>query len=194
MLRGLNAVFKEPPYLPIQTHFDSKLSLSNEDYANLRKWGFNVLRIGTMLEAVLPDALHGAVNETWLRASRQLVDRMEENGVYALLDAHQDDFNRQFCGEGFPRQMAANRSQLGEYAFPWPLPFNVTIDPAGNPNLTQCLQEEFILWSLSAAVQASWGALYNQSSRPHALFARHWGAVAQHFNDSAGVVGYELLK
>ena len=63
-----------------------------------------------MLESVLPDALRGAVNETWLLESRNLVDKMEANGVYALLDAHQDDFNREYCGEGFPLQMAMNRS------------------------------------------------------------------------------------
>jgi len=194
ILRGLNAVYKEPPYLPIQDHFDPKYSLSQEDYGNLREWGFNVLRIGVMLEAVLPDALHGAPNMTWLHETKSMVDRMEANGVYALLDSHQDNFGNQMCGEGFPKQMYETRQELGPYAFPFPLPLNVSIGPDGNPNLQDCFQLPFIAWSASVAVQASWGQLYNQSSRAHSLFAAHWGAVASVFNGSAGVAGFELLK
>ena len=52
LLHGVNVVYKVPPYIPDTQSFDSQKSLTAEDIANLKKWGFNFVRLGVMWEAV----------------------------------------------------------------------------------------------------------------------------------------------
>ena len=52
LLHGVNVVYKVPPYIPDTQTFDPQKSLTAEDIANLKKWGFNFVRLGVMWEAV----------------------------------------------------------------------------------------------------------------------------------------------
>lgn len=67
-------------------------------------------------------------------------------GIYVLLDSHQDLFNRQFCGEGFP-DWTIERTN-----FPFPVPIKMDYDEHGNPNRTKCLSVEFALFYTSQDV------------------------------------------
>ena len=58
---GVNAVEKLPPFHPALDGFDPVRSLSAVDAARLSGWGFNVVRLGVMWQAVVPDA-SGQVN------------------------------------------------------------------------------------------------------------------------------------
>ena len=57
-----------------------------------------------------------------------------KHGIYVLLDAHQDLFNRKFCGEGFP-DWAINRTN-----FPFPLKNKLHYDDQGYPLIDDCLK------------------------------------------------------
>jgi hypothetical protein len=63
-------------------------------------WGFNFVRLGVMWEAV--ERSPGVYNDTYLEEVNSLINRLGENGIYTLVDAHQDVFARKLCGEGFP--------------------------------------------------------------------------------------------
>ena len=53
MLHGVNIVYKVPPYIPTRTgEITAEDSLTDEDISNLKKWGFNFIRLGVMWEAV----------------------------------------------------------------------------------------------------------------------------------------------
>ena len=52
IMHGVNVVYKMPPYIPEDTGFDPELSLSDKDIADLKNWGFNLVRLGVMWEGV----------------------------------------------------------------------------------------------------------------------------------------------
>lgn len=60
-----------------------------------------------------------------------------------LLDAHQDLYNRKFCGEGFPDWVIERNN------FPFPIPMDLDFDKDGMPNRTKCLSIEFAAFYLS---------------------------------------------
>jgi endoglycosylceramidase len=45
VFHGLNVVYKEFPYHPSRDKFDSNGSLVMEDFVNLKRWGFNSIRL-----------------------------------------------------------------------------------------------------------------------------------------------------
>jgi len=77
-------------------HFDANYSLSDMDLENLRGWGFNVIRLHVAWEGVEPHK--GVWNYTYIEKLREVVQKCNKYGIYVILDAHQDLFNRQFCG------------------------------------------------------------------------------------------------
>ncbi|KAA0175504.1 hypothetical protein FNF27_02915 [Cafeteria roenbergensis] len=202
VFHGLNAVYKLPPYIPCwDCGFDPQLSLNQGDIKTLRSWGVTAIRLGVMVEAVLPQALLGEVNDTYVAAVVQLAERLGEAGIYTLVDAHQDVLSRSFCGEGFP-EFAVSTGNLSQWEkFPSPLPVRIDTDPTtGLPNLTQCQEVEFALFNGAFEVGAAWGGLYNNMT-VRSYFAKHWSAVSQAFGKAASsresplkLLGYELLN
>lgn len=77
----------------------------------------NLVRLGVMWEAVEREP--GIYNHTYLNEINELITKLGENGIYTLLDGHQDVGARVICGEGIPdfyaKQALANGSWcLGE--------------------------------------------------------------------------------
>ena len=100
IFHGVNVVYKVDPYIPSQGEFDSELSLNDEDIANLTAWGMNFVRLGVMWEAVEREP--SIYDTKYLDDVVDLVNKLGENGIYTLIDAHQDVLARVMCGEGMP--------------------------------------------------------------------------------------------
>lgn len=201
VFHGFNAVFKLPPYMPCWDCNQSSLSLNAADVALLRRWGATAMRVGVMPEAILPSSLNGAVNTTYLNSVVDLARHLGEAGIFTLLDAHQDDLSRQFCGEGMPDFMISPGDLEAWERFPSPLPVKIDLDPTTHlPNLTQCEAIPFALFNAAIELNAAWGGLYNNVTvKQH--FATHWTAVARAFaqesqvaNSTTRLLGYELLN
>jgi endoglycosylceramidase len=52
VFHGVNVVYKVPPYIPESDSYDSQTSLTDKDIDQLVDWGFNLVRLGVMWEAV----------------------------------------------------------------------------------------------------------------------------------------------
>ena len=50
------------------------------------KWGFNFVRLGVMWEAV--EVAPGVYNDTYLDEIELLINKLGQNGIYTLVDAH----------------------------------------------------------------------------------------------------------
>ena len=100
IFHGVNAVYKVPPYIPDNKTFDAQSSMTDEDIQNLADWGFNMVRLGVMWEAV--EIAPGVYNDTYLQEINELITKLGDKGIYTLVDAHQDVLARVVCGEGMP--------------------------------------------------------------------------------------------
>lgn len=50
--RGLNVVYKSPPWHPELYTFDPTTSFTEEDFNHFKEWGLNVVRLGIMWPGV----------------------------------------------------------------------------------------------------------------------------------------------
>jgi endoglycosylceramidase len=190
IFHGVNAVFKTPPFLPSTDHFDPRFSLSATDIANLDEWGLNVVRLGVLWAGVEP--VKGRLNVTYLAAARQLVDALGKQGIFSIVDQHQDVLNRKFCGEGFPDWSLP--SPNGSFPFPIALsPYDVNAS-TGYPSLKQCLSLTFADYYASFSVAQAFQDLYDNTGGLQDAFARFWGIVAKAFSGDPYVLGYELIN
>ena len=85
LFHGINAVQKEFPWIPNQ----KEINLTNKTQLfNLKKWGFNVVRLGLMWAGLMPEK--NKINQTYLDEMTKIVDNLEANGLYVIIDLHQD--------------------------------------------------------------------------------------------------------
>ena len=82
-------------------------------------------------------------NYSYIEKLREIVKMCDKFGMYVLLDAHQDLFNKNFCGAGFP-EWTGNRT-----SFPKPLKVDIRYDEKGYPLREDCLKVPFSEFYLS---------------------------------------------
>jgi endoglycosylceramidase len=197
IFHGVNAVYKIAPWHPTVAGFDSENTLSEIDSANLKKWGFNVVRLGVMWPGVEPTA-RGLYNQTYLDQIETIVTNLGKSDIYVILDFHQDIWHRKYCGEGVPDYVfdTCQKAQPANTQ-PFPLPaVNITypLDIDGNPTIESCLSSMFATYYMSAEVGAGFQCLYDNEDNLWDAFAGYWVAVAQRFSRTTNVLGYELIN
>jgi endoglycosylceramidase len=98
ILHGVNVVFKRPPYVP--NGRAERTSFNARDVARLRSWGFNTVRLGLSWKALMPTP--GVVDQAYLKRVLAITRLLEEEGIFYLLDMHQDMWSERFEGNGAP--------------------------------------------------------------------------------------------
>jgi endoglycosylceramidase len=101
VFHGLNAVYKLAPWHPTTTGpQDFRYSLNTQDMAQLRLWGFNVLRLGVEWDGTELNSTHapGVFNVSYLNFMREFVDTLGSYGIYSIADMHEDSMSRFYCG------------------------------------------------------------------------------------------------
>ena len=131
LLHGLNEVYKEAPYEPASDGF------SDDDAAFLAANGFNVVRVGIDWAELEPAP--GVFDSSYLDSIESTVNTLGNNGIYSILDFHQDAFSTAFGGEGAP-----------DWA--------VQTDGAANPSLSFPLNEFF-----NPAEQTAWDSFWSNT-------------------------------
>ena len=184
---GVNAVYKLPPYIPQNDTFDPYLSITDKDIDNLVDWGFNVVRLGVMWEAVEP--YEGVYNDTYMLEIKHLINKLGEKDIKVIIDSHQDTCCNMYCGQGIPNWFA-NKS-LSKIHLPFPMP--ITIKPYQNntgPLSDECTSNLFWNYYLTDAVGTAFEYFYNNPKS----FAEYWKYVANYFSDNENVMAYEILN
>lgn len=198
IFHGMNAVYKIAPWHPDVSGFDFQNSLSAVDASNLRKWGFNIVRLGVMWPGVEP--IRGSYNSTYLDQIETIVDQLASEGIYTILDFHQDLWHRKFCGEGVPDwlyETCVSEEPEGTKEFPLPAvrdPFPYPQDEDGNPTLDACLSTSFAQYYLSAEVGAGFQCLYDNKAGLWNAMGAYWQQIAMRFRSTSSVLGYELIN
>ncbi|KAJ5067604.1 cellulase [Anaeramoeba ignava] len=189
LFHGVNMVTKEFPYHPNLEEWSPEMSLVQEDIDNLKKWGFNGVRLGVMWPGVEPE--EGVYNATYLATMRKIVDLLGANGIYSIVDMHQDVLSPKFCGEGVPDYIV----DPGVVPFPEPyLPYPFPVDEHGYPNLTQCLEHNFLYYYFSDGACRTFEKIFLNYDNARDAFFNFWNQVVETFKDSEYVIGYELIN
>lgn len=94
VLHGLNMVAKKAPYAPDATGF------GRDDARFLARNGFTTVRLGVIWKAVEPEP--GEYDDAYLARIRHTTRILAAEGIWTLLDFHQDLYNERFQGEGAP--------------------------------------------------------------------------------------------
>jgi endoglycosylceramidase len=98
VLHGVNVVFKRPPYLPHGTA--ERTSFTARDARRLRSWGFNTVRLGMSWKGLMPTP--GVVDRAYVARLLAITRLLDREGLYYLLDMHQDLWSERFEGNGAP--------------------------------------------------------------------------------------------
>ncbi|MFL5894605.1 MAG: cellulase family glycosylhydrolase [Thermoleophilaceae bacterium] len=94
VFHGVNVVHKHPPYQPAAYGF------GEDDAVFLRHEGFNSARLGIIYKGLEPQ--RGQFDDGYLQAIADTAGVLEREGVFPLVDFHQDQYNERFDGQGFP--------------------------------------------------------------------------------------------
>ncbi|KAL4499285.1 hypothetical protein ABPG72_006871 [Tetrahymena utriculariae] len=166
IFHGVNTVVKVKPYIPYIDAFEPCMSVSEQDFKNMKEWGLNAIRLGTMWPGVEPTKNY--YNETYLTQLKWIVDTAGKYGIYTLLDMHQDLFSQKFCGDEFDNETG--------------LPIDC--------NFITGWGTYYFSWDAAEGFEK----LYTNYEGRLDLMAQFWGKIAQTFKGNPYVLGYELIK
>jgi endoglycosylceramidase len=168
IVHGVNMVYKRPPYYP------GAVGFNEPDAKFLRRHGFDAVRLGVIYTGVEPKPGHYSAGYLDHIATTQRT--LARQGIFSLLDFHQDLYAEKFTGEGFP-----GWSILDDGAATEPL----TGFPA--------------TYVTSPGENAAWDSLWTNVAGPGGVglqerFAAAWRHVAKRFAERGRVMGYDPLN
>ena len=204
IFHGGNVVIKLPPYLPTLDTFDYQMSLNTpHDLETMKRLGFNSVRLGVIWESV--EIAPGVYDYEYLDKIEDIINTLGENGVYTMVDAHQDVFSRNFCGEGVPyfyvNEMGYDEKCdasfltriLGIVGVCKTLSdFNFRLDENGLPLIEDCVTHNFQDYHFIAGFSGAYRNFYLNKANIQEKFVEFWKVVANRFKGNKYILGYDL--
>ena len=170
---GVNKVNKDPKMN--YTDIDSIAT-----FEKFNHWGFNCIRLGVIWDGVEPQP--GVYDEKYLDKLEESVKLSSQNGLYVMLDMHQDLYGVSF-GEG--------NTSLGDGAPKWAtLTENL-------PHIKGQIWSESYL--ISPAVQKAFDNFWANKPSADGIgvqdhYARMWQHVAKRFANNKAVIGFDIMN
>jgi endoglycosylceramidase len=121
VLHGVNVVYKLAPYTPDFTRADAR---------HVRGWGMNAIRLGVSWRALEPT--RGVLDAGYAARVRRLVRVAGAEGLWVLIDMHQDLWSERFAGNGAPDWATIDD---GQPFVPTPFPYGY-LQPAVGRSFT----------------------------------------------------------
>jgi endoglycosylceramidase len=176
--------------VPNIDYYDTNESFCLADIMKIKRWGFNVVRLGVMWAGVMPN--ENQVNYTYLQQIEQIINMLGEQDIRTIVDVHQDDLNEHFCGQGMPDYLL--KYIPSSKAFPQPVKKSIGVDTNGVPLGEECKKTMFALYYFTEAVGTAFDALYTPGNRLHDDFLKFWDVVSHKFANNSNILGYELIN
>ncbi|OAQ99048.1 hypothetical protein LLEC1_02481 [Akanthomyces lecanii] len=191
---GTNVVMKEAPWYRPMDWTPGVSTFGEQDVQNLHDMGVNIVRLGHHWAGAEP--ARGQYNQTFLDIMKQQTKLAEEQGIYVLVDVHQDVLAKQLCGHGVPNWFVKKGWITGFRRFPFPLKLtSFTTDSNGFPSPeSQCNSIDWSLSYATVAVGNAFGRLYDNYDGLGDAFAAYWKKLASEYVETVNVVGYNLLN
>lgn len=166
ILNGINHVVKDPAQNYLYPD-DEQL------FQTFREYGFNCIRYGIIWDGLEPEP--GAINEEYLQEIDKRVRWAEENGIWLILDMHQDLFSRKFS-DGAPL---------------W-----ATLDQE-KPHQTGVIWSDAYL--MSPAVQQAFDSFWQNVPAEDGVglqdhYIQVWKVLADRYKNSPAVAGFDVMN
>jgi endoglycosylceramidase len=202
IFHGVNVVVKSPPYIPNTEKWDPFNSLTQQDYEYFKKFGFNLVRLGVPWEAI--EKAPGVYDHEHLEKIAKIVDDLGSHGIHTILDAHQDMFSRQFCGEGVPlfyarelrhekeckTNLISRMMRMVGGCIPLNT-FNWKYSDDGLPGINGC-KVGFLKYHQSPELTTIYQSFYDNENNIQDKFAQFWKILAQKFKNNPYVIGHDI--
>jgi endoglycosylceramidase len=168
ILHGVNIEDKSKQHNYLSWH-------GSEEFTKMRQWGFNCIRLVIIWDGIEPKP--GIYNDEYLAGIDKRIQWAKENGIYVLLDMHQDLFSAKFGGDGAPS---------------WAVIDN------GKPHVFSGS-----VWSMayltSPGVHAAFDNFWANKPASDGVglqdhFAKAWQYVAKRYANEPTVIGYDLFN
>ncbi len=180
LLRGLN-YNSLGDYYQADPAFPPTVPVMPDDLPRMASLGLNVIRLVLSWSLLEPEK--GVFSESYLNRIADFVDQAAENGMYVVLDMHQDAWGKFIATP--PEEVC--RPPL-EPAIGWDgAPQWATLTD-GRPTC-RLLERE-----LSAAVAQAFQSFYADREGIQTEFVNGWRRLAERFADVPAVAGYDLLN
>ena len=156
------------------------------DFAQMRPLGFNSIRLAISWSLLEPTP--GRIDSVYLDRIAQVVDWARAQGIYVVIDAHQDAWSKyiyspdgQTCPPGFSTMPGFDGAP------PWASVYVSPVCAAGGVR------------ELDDAVQEDFQKLYANAPAPDGVglqdhYAHMFSALAQRFGNDPTVAGYEIIN
>jgi endoglycosylceramidase len=132
-------------------------------------WGIDVMRVPFTWAALEP--VQGQDDESWLSLYDQLLDAAWAQGIWTIVDFHQDVYSEVYCGDGFPGWTVAN-------------------PPAPAHDCPQWSQE----YLDDPAVESAFDAFWASGSPVLPEYQSAWSVMIARYKDKPGVLGFEPMN
>ena len=204
IFHGANVVVKLPPYLPDLENFDPFMSLNTKyDLDTMKRLGFNNVRLGVMWESV--EIQPNVYDYDYLDKVENIINVLGQNGIYTMIDAHEDVFARNFCGNGVPyfyvNEMGYDTKCdasimtriLGLFGVCKTLDYyNFNYDENGLPLIEDCKKHTFGEYNSLAEVSSANRNFYDNKNGIQDKFVEFWKVIAKRFKGNKYVLGYDF--
>lgn len=164
VLHGTNAVQMLPPYVPLVTE---AAGLTPADAQLMKSLGFNTVRLGWIWKGLAPQRY--TIDQGYLDKLEAAASVLTAEGIYVLIESHQDMYNEKFGGEGAP-DWATIDDGLPVSALGFP----------GN--------------YMGPATSRAFDNLWTNRDGLWTDYALAWRAVAERFADNPYILGYDLFN
>jgi endoglycosylceramidase len=141
----------------------------------------------------------------YLDKVEKIINVLGENGIYTMIDAHEDVFARNFCGEGVPyfyvNEMGYDKKCdasimtrfLGVFGVCKTLSYyNFNYDEKGLPLVEDCKKHTFGEYNSLAEVSSANRNFYDNKNGIQDKFIEFWKVIAKRFKGNKYVLGYDF--
>ncbi|KAF3941589.1 hypothetical protein ABW19_dt0207285 [Dactylella cylindrospora] len=189
---GTNMVKKKFPWHLDIDNYVPGYSAVDQDIQYLKDLNVNVVRLGVHWAGVEPT--RGKYNQTYLDITYKIIKKFQDNGIYTLVDHHQDVWAAQLCGHGAPLWFVKHDWVVPGHRMPYPQKQPFSVDSNGVPSDADCGSIDWATSYLDYAVGNAFGRLYNNYDNLGDAWAAYWKVVAENYHTLPGVMGYDLMN
>ncbi len=165
IFRGVNICVKKD----VSADEFRRFAMKKDIIDSLKSIGANIVRLGITWSKI--ESTEGKFNDEIIYAYKEFIKKCGENGIYILLDMHQDLFSEYFYGNGAPK-WAVDKSIKSE--------------------------KPFAIWAegyfYMDGVQKAFSDFWNNKNGLLDKFINAWRYLAERLNDCVNIIGLDYLN